>query len=174
MTGQMKWTCDKCGTTISAMQRGNHVRFRCPEQGNMLKVLEKQKAEAARKAAEAAKPVQYYEYLPCKCGCPEKIGQVKGKKKKYFVDDVHYQRQRYRMHAKQIRAAREAEAKHGPVVEDEEAEARRLAEELAPIASKDAEIARKAEQVPMVTGADSFMLWAKCFGFSVDVSQAAV
>jgi hypothetical protein len=151
------WKCELCGEEMRTTQKSGHKTWRCPKQGNGLKRLRQQEREAAKAEPPAPKPDRY---LLCVCGCETKIRQVTGQRKKQFVNTDHYEKWR--------RASLKAAGG-----DPDEAQEKKLAEELAPITSKDAEIARAAEQVPMVTGEASFRLWGRCLGFSVDVAQAA-
>lgn len=176
MIQRAMWTCEKCDTTIYAMQRGNHARFRCPKQGNMLKAIERQRLEAERRAAIAATPeLRFHSFLQCMCGCGSQVGQVKGKRKKHYVDDLHYARHRnLQRRFMSIRRGEATEANvpaHDPM--NEIVEERRLAEEIAPIVAKEEAARMTAESTVIVTGEASFRLWARCLGLNL-VDTASV
>lgn len=103
---------------------------------------------------------KFWQYLPCLCQCGTDIGQVKGQKKRQFVDAEHYER---------WRAAALAKA----VGEDPDVAAQRKhAEEVAAVAAKNEAARVEAEAVSMVRGEASFRLWARCLGFHVDGAPA--
>lgn len=171
MTGETKWTCELCNETMRASNKGNHVRWTCPRQGNMLKAIQRQEREAARAASIAANPeLRFHSFLACLCGCGEKVGQLKGARKKHYVNDAHYEAHRALMRRNMGRSAE-------PEEDDEELEDsttdRRLAEEMAPVTTREAEVEQAAREVPMVRGEASFRLWARCLGFSVDAAPVA-
>lgn len=167
--------CSKCNETLPAMQRGNHARFRCPKQGRMLEVLERQRQKTELLAAIASNPaLRFSSFFPCPCGCGAQVGQVKGKRKKHYVDDLHYAKHRNlqrRLMAMNggpsVAAPAEVKAQEDFTTE------RRLAEEIAPIVAKVETAQRLAESTPLVTGEASFRLWALCLGFSVDSAAGA-
>jgi hypothetical protein len=168
MTGaSSRWTCDRCNATVAMTHKGHHRKFKCPEQGNLLRAKKRQEQaianEAAReaerlKAIEEAKPPppKFFQYLACVCGCGAQIGQVKGQRKRQFVDASHYEKWRRAA----LRAAGGGDA--------ELAEERKRSEEVAAVAAKDDAIRREAEAVRMVTGEATLRLWAQCLGFRVD------
>lgn len=156
-----RWTCDKCNTTVAMTHKGHHRKLKCPQQGLLKKALEKQAREAAAEGerqkaiAEAPPPPPtFFQYLACVCGCGAKIGQVKGQRKRQFVDASHYETWRKE-------ALRAAGGGGAETVED-----RKRAEEVAAVAAKDDAIRREAETVRMLSPRDSFLLWAQCLGFN--------
>ena len=161
MTGETKWTCGLCNATMRASNKGNHVRWKCPKQGNMLKALERQEA-----AAKSPPPPKYFQYLPCACGCGEQVGQIKGAKKKHFLDTEHYENWRALQRSAQVRENAMAEAEDAKERGETEAAKRREAEEMAPILARGTAAKQAAQTVPMVTGEASFRLWARCLGFN--------
>lgn len=174
------WTCEACGGQDRHTNKGNHQRWKCPKQGNMLKKIQKEEAEAAREAAgiPSAKPEPtYWQYLTCLCGCKTRIGQIKGQKKKQFVDAEHYEKWRSPTkvaQAQRERAAEAAEAARKAATAEERAaqreeaekeqEERLRAEEVAAIAVKDEAIVAMAQATRIVTGAASHALWGACLG----------
>lgn len=172
MTGaSSRWTCNLCNETVAMTHKGNHRKYRCEFQGNLLRAKKRQEQaianEVAREAerlkaqAESKPPAPtYFQYLPCLC-CGAPIGQVKGQKKRQFVDASHYE------------AWRRAAVKASDGGDVELVEKRKHAEEAAAVAAKDAAIRREAEAVPLVTGEASFRLWGQCLGFSVDAAPIA-
>jgi hypothetical protein len=157
---------------VAATHKGHHRKHRCPLQGNRLRAKRRQEQaianeaerEAERlKAIEAATPPppKFFQYLPCVC-CGEPIGQVKGQKKRQFVDATHYE-------AWRRAALKEADGDAVDLVAE-----RKHSEEVAAVAAKDAAIVRAADAVPMVTGEASFLLWARCLEFNAgDVAPFA-
>lgn len=139
MSGQTKWTCDLCGAVLYATQRGNHVRWNCPKQGRLLRMMED---------AATAPPLPEV-FLPCLCGCGATIKQVTGRKKKHYVDVEHYEA--HRAEARVRRDARDAET--------DDAVERRLAEEMGPVVARDATTQAAAQAVRLLTGEASFRLW---------------
>ena len=99
-------------------------------------------------------PPVYFQYLACVCGCPEKIGQVKGQRKKQFVNHDHYDTWR-----------REALKEAGGEAVDLVAE-RKHAEEVAAVAEKNAALRRDAEAIVLLSPEASFRLWARCLEFN--------
>lgn len=143
MTGQLKWTCDQCHKTISAMQRGDHVRYRCENQGRMLEAR-------LRAAQERTAP----RTLPCECGCGAHVPQNPAGRAKRFVDLAHYEAERARQRA--LRAVKDESP--------DEPQDERLMREMAPIAARADAITVAANSVRMLTGDASFQLWAQCLG----------
>lgn len=146
-----------CNETVAMTHKGHHRKFKCPAQGLLKKALEKQAREAAveaerQKAIETETPPspKFFQYLACVCGCGAQIGQVKGQKKRQFVDASHYANWR----RETLCAAGGGDA--------EPVEDRKRAEEVAAVAAKDDAIRREADAVRMVTGEASFLLWARC------------
>lgn len=170
MTGASnRWTCNLCNETVAMTHKGNHRKYRCEFQGNLLRAKKRQEqaianevARELQKAIEAAKPPppKFFQYLPCLC-CGAPIGQVKGQKKRQFVDASHYE------------AWRRAAVKASDGGDVELVEKRKHAEEVAAVAAKDAAIRREAEAVPLVTCEASFRLWGQCLGFRVDAAPIA-
>lgn len=158
-----RWKCEACGAMVLPTQKGNHVHWQCPEQGEGRK-----KREAAERKAAGLDPEPqrtFFQHLPCMCGCGAQVGQIKGQKKRYFVDDDHYDKWRSPTKVAQARRAREEPAE----LEKEEADLakRKFAEEMAPVVA-DAELTAKlAELVPMVTGEASHALWGACLGVAL-------
>lgn len=146
-----RWECDACGAMVLPTQKGNHVHWKCPMQGEGRK---KREAEERRAAGLDLPPEpKFWQYLPCLCKCETQIGQVKGQKKKQFVDADHYEKWR----KETLRVAGG---------DGQTAEERKHAEEVAAVVAKEEAFAREAEAVPMVTGEASFRLWAECLGFN--------
>ena len=161
------WTCKACGWEGRATQKSGHIAWRCPRQGNLLKALQKaerkarREANAAVEAPQAPSSPRFWQYLPCLCQCGAQIGQVRGHKKRQFVDAEHYERWRA---ASITKAAGE---------DPDVVAARKHAEEVAAVAAKNEATRAEADAVPMVTGKASLKLWARCLGFAVDAEPAA-
>lgn len=151
------WTCELCDWQGLATQKSGHKAWRCPKQGALKRNLEKR-----AKAVEA---------LPCGCGCGAQIPQVKGQKKCHFLHG-HYEAWRSRQRAEETRRRKKIGARAAEEAQREREE-RRLAEEMAPIVTMEEATERAARAVAMVTGEDSFRLWARCLGFHVDGAPTA-
>lgn len=154
-----RWECPACGAMVPPTQKWNHVHWQCPMQGQGRK-----KREAAeRKAAglDKAPEPEFWQYLACVCGCGAQIGQVKGQKKRQFVDHGHYDKWR----AESLRTAAGGEA--------DLVAKRKHAEEVAALAAKEEAIAREAAAVRLLTPDKSLQLWAQCLGFSLDAEHVA-
>jgi predicted RNA-binding Zn-ribbon protein involved in translation (DUF1610 family) len=153
-----RWECDACGAMVLPTQKGNHVHWKCPMQGEGRK---KREAEERRAAGVDLPPEpKFFQYLACVCRCGTQIGQVKGQKKRQFVNSEHYEKWR----KDTLRAA----GGDGQTVEQ-----RKHAEEVAAVVAKETAIQRAAAVVPMVTGDASFRLWARCLGLNVDKTAEA-
>jgi hypothetical protein len=156
-----RWTCDKCNAAVAMTHKGHRRKFKGPQQGFLKKALKEQARDAAAEAqrqqviAEAPPPPpKFFQYLSCVCGCGAQIGQVKGQRKRQFVDASHYETWRKD-------ALRAAGGGGTQSVED-----RKRAEEVAAVAAKDDAIRREAETVRMLGPRASFLLWAQCLGFN--------
>lgn len=164
-----RWTCDKCNETVAMTHNGHHRKYRCPRQGNLLRATQRhvkasanaaaRQADAELKKAEAKPAPKYWQYLPCLC-CGVPIGQVKGQRKRQFVDASHYEAWR--------RA--QARATEGDV---ELVAERKHAEDVAALAAKEETIRREADAVRLLSREESFALWARCLGFNVGDSASA-
>jgi hypothetical protein len=148
--------CDKCGASVIPTQIGPHRQWKCPAQNKGLARLVKSGAVPAPPPV-AKPPPTFWQYLPCLCGCPEPVGQVKGRRKRQFVDDSHYDKWR--------RAAEKAAAEGEPDLMAQ----RKNSEEVAALRVKEATIAREAGMVRMLSPEASFALWARCLGFTSPV-----
>lgn len=160
------WTCEKCGWEGRTTQKSGHITYRCQKQGRLKKALEKQARIAERDAAAAAEaerqkaiaevpppPPTFFQYLACVCRCGTQIGQVKGQKKRQFVNHDHYDVWRRN-------ALKKAAGGDVDLVEE-----RKRAEEVAAVAAKDDAIRREAEAVRLLSPRASFLLWARCLEF---------
>lgn len=163
------WTCEKCNWTGRHTQKTSHKRFQCPLQGNVLEAkrrADKAASDNARRAGKKAQAAEepapeFWQYLPCLC-CGTPVGQVKGQRKRTFVDDSHYDKWRRRV----LKEAEES-GEPDPMVQ------RRHSEEVASKVAKEEAIAREAASVPMVIGEASFQLWARCLGLNTGDSASA-
>jgi len=158
-----RWECDACGALVMPMQRGNHVHWKCPMQGEGRKKREAAERKATGLDPEPAKPEpKFFQYLACVCGCGAQIGQVKGQKKRQFVDASHYE------------AWRREAIKKAAGGEPELVEERKHAEEVAAIAARNEAIKREANAVRLLSGEESFRLWVRCLDLKIgDVAPAA-
>jgi len=167
-----RWTCPLCNAVVAMTHKGHHRKYRCPLQGNLLRAKNRQEQaianEAAReaerlKAIEEAKPPPptFFQYLACVCRCGAQIGQVKGQRKRQFVDATHYEKWRS--------ATLMATGGDSLAVEE-----RKRAEEVAAVAAKDDAIRREAEAVRLLSPEASFALWVRCLDIKVgDTTNAA-
>jgi len=161
-----KWTCTKCNEVVATTHKGAHRKYRCPEQGNLLRAKQRQRQAISnvasieaesQKALEEAKPPppKFWQYLPCLCQCGTDIGQVKGQKKRQFVDASHYEK--WRREALKKAAGGEAE-----LVEE-----RKHAQEVAALVAKDEAIAREVDALPLLSREASYVLWGVCLGVAL-------
>jgi hypothetical protein len=165
MTGaRSRWTCEKCGETVAMTHKGHHRKYKCPEQGNLLRAKRSQEkaiADGADREAErqnapedAMPPPRFYQHLACVCGCGAQIGQAKGNKKRQFVNSEHYEKWR----KETLRAAGG---------DGQTAEQRKHAEEVAAVVAKDDAIRREAEAVLLLSREASYALWGACLGVAL-------
>ena len=147
-----RWECDACGTMVLPTQKGNHVHWKCPMQGEGRK---KREAEERRAAGLDLPPEpKFFQYLACVCRCGAQIGQVKGNKKRQFVNSEHYEKWR----KETLRAA----GGDGQTTEE-----RKHAEEVAAVVAKDDAIRREAEAVLLLSREASYALWGACLGVAL-------
>lgn len=151
-----------CHETVAMTHKGHHRKYRCPKQGKLLRSIQRQEKAIANESAREAErqaalaepppaPPKFFQYLACVCGCGTQIGQVKGQKKRQFVDTAHYEKWR----KDTLRAAGG---------DGQTAEARKHAEEVASVVAKEEAIAREAEAVRLLTPEASYALWGACLG----------
>jgi hypothetical protein len=147
-----RWECDACGAMVLPTQKGNHVHWKCPMQGEGRK---KREAEERRAAGLDLPPEpKFFQYLACVCRCGAQIGQVKGNKKRQFVNSEHYEKWR----KETIRAAGG---------DGQKAEQRKHAEEVAAVVAKEDAIRREAEAVLLLSREASYALWGACLGVAL-------